>query len=78
LSSSEHLFANALLLAALLTSAWLWVFLVVAYAIRAVSLVPRVLKPLSKVMDIENHPVRTIGYVSATLSSAVVLVLTML
>jgi hypothetical protein len=71
-------FARALFLAVLYTSAWLWIYLVVAYSIRAVNLVPGQLKLLSKFMDFENHPVRTIGYVAATMSAMVVGVFTVL
>jgi len=59
-------------LAALLTSAWLWLYLVVAYAMRILSLVPYWAKLLSTVSDFDNHPVRTIGYVAATASAAIV------
>jgi hypothetical protein len=60
-----------LFFATLLTSAWLWVYLVVAYAMRAASYLPKWLRPLSIIMDFENHPVRTIGYVAAALSAVI-------
>jgi hypothetical protein len=66
-----------LYLAALLTSAWLWVYLLVAYAMRSINFVPRWIKPLSKVTDFEHHPVRTIGYVAATVSAVVVAIVTL-
>jgi hypothetical protein len=59
-------------LAPLLTSAWLWAYLLVAYAMRAASYLPSWLRPLSKVMDFESHPVRTIGYVAAAVSALIV------
>jgi hypothetical protein len=60
-----------LYLAALLTSAWLWAYVVVAYGMRGLNLLPRWLKPLSKVMDFENHPVRSIGYIAAMFSAVI-------
>jgi hypothetical protein len=76
--SSPHLenntkaFTRVLLLAPLLTTAWLWVYLIVAYVMRAIIGFPSLLKLLSKVMDLENHPVRTVGYVAATVSAMIV------
>jgi len=67
-----------LLLAPLLTSAWLWVYLVVAYAMRAANYLPSWLRPLSKVMDFEFHPVRTIEYVAATVSALIVGIMTLI
>lgn len=61
-----------LYVAALLTSAWLWVYLLVAYGMRGFGVLLRWIAPLSKFMDFENHPVRTIGYVAATISAVVV------
>jgi hypothetical protein len=64
-----------LYLVALLTSAWLWVYLIIAYGIRLVSHVPTLLKLLSRVQDFEEHPVRTTGYVVAAAMSAIVVIL---
>ena len=64
-------------LAPLFTSAWLWVYLVVAYAMRAANYLPSWLRPLSRVMDFESHPVRTIGYVAATVSAMIVGIITL-
>jgi hypothetical protein len=61
-----------LLLATLFTSAWLWIYLIVLYGMRVVSFVPGGLAALSKVQDFEKHPIRTVGYVAATISAAVV------
>jgi hypothetical protein len=63
---------RALLLVALLTSAWLWVYLIAAEGIRSVGLAQTYLKPISKILDFDNHPVRTIGYAAATVSALVV------
>ena len=63
---------------ALLTSAWLWVYLIVAYGMRAVSRLPSWLRILSKVTDYENHPVRSIGYVAATVSAVIVAIVTLI
>ena len=62
----------------LLTSAWLWVYLIVAYGMRAMSQVPPLLNRLSKVLDFSGHPVRSIGYVAAAVSAIIVGVGTLL
>jgi hypothetical protein len=62
-------------LAALFTSAWLWVYLIVAYAIRLLHLAPSSLRHVSKIMDFEDHPVRTLGYLAATVSAVVVFII---
>jgi hypothetical protein len=61
----------------LLTSAWLWVYLIVAHAMRTVNRVPALLRLLSKVQDFEAHPVRTIGYVAATVSAIFIGIITL-
>ena len=66
-----------LFLAPLFTSAWLWVYLLVAYAMRAANYLPSWLRPLSKVMDLESHPVRTMGYVAATVCALIVGIITL-
>jgi hypothetical protein len=58
--------------AALLTSAWLWVYLITAYVLHAANGIPTLVTALSKVLDFEKHPVRTIGYVPATVSAIIV------
>lgn len=78
LENNQAGFVRVLLLAPLFTSAWLWVYLLVAYVMRALSHLPSSLRPLSKVMDFENHPVRTIGYVAATVSAAIVGIITLI
>ena len=57
---------------ALLTSAWLWVYLIVAYALRALSSMLKGSTTLSRVMDVDKHPVRTVGYFAAALSALIV------
>jgi hypothetical protein len=61
-----------LLLATLFTSAWLWIYLIVLYGMRIVSYVPAGLMALSKVMDFEKHPMRTVGYIVAAICAVVV------
>jgi hypothetical protein len=75
--SIVHIGHYPLLLAPLFTSAWLWVYLIVAYAMRGVNRVPGLLQLLSKVQDFEAHPVRTIGYVAATVSAVFVAIITL-
>jgi hypothetical protein len=69
---------QALYAVALLTSAWLWVYLIVAYGMRALSHLPSWLKLLSKLTDFDNHPVRSIGYVAAGVSAVIVAIATLL
>jgi hypothetical protein len=74
--SWPHLnFARMVFLAPLFTSAWLWVYLIVAHGMRAPTYVPGSLKALSKVLDFEGHPVRTIGYVAASVSTALIAIM---
>jgi len=63
--------------AALLTSAWLWIYLIVAYVMRAATHLPTALRLLSNVLDFNKHPVRTIGYAAATVSAAIVAIVTL-
>lgn len=67
LSSDYNIFVpvKELVSAALFTSAWLWIFIIVAYFARALSSLPVLLRSLSTFMDFEQHPVRTLGYVAA-------------
>jgi hypothetical protein len=66
-----------LYLAALTTSAWLWIYLTVAYGMRAIGKAPVGLKVLSTVTDFDNHPVRSIGYVAATVSAAIAAIISL-
>jgi hypothetical protein len=77
IEDSKEGVTRLLFLAPLFTSAWLWAYLVVAYAMRAANYLPSWLRPLSKVMDFESHPVRTIGYVAATVSALIVGIITL-
>jgi len=74
-----HMFTDSrvrlLYLSALLTSAWLWVYLVVAHTMRLLRFVPSTLNHVSKVMDFQDHPVRTLGYVAAAVSAGIVLII---
>jgi hypothetical protein len=56
---------NTFYITALLTSVWLWAYIVVAYFLRLLSYAPVFVQFLSKAADLDNHPVRTIGYVVA-------------
>jgi hypothetical protein len=58
-----------LLPAALLTSAWLWVYLVVAYGLRGMNRASPIFRFLTQIFDLQDHPVRSIGYVAAALSA---------
>ena len=60
--------------ATLLTSAWLWAYILAAYAMRLLSYIPPVLRFLSRFMDFTEHPVRSLGWVIAVLSSGAVAV----
>ena len=48
----------------LLTSSWLWAYVLGTSGARAT---PSVIKVLAQIQDFENHPVRTMGYLAATL-----------
>jgi hypothetical protein len=60
---------DILAVAPLLTSAWLWVYLIVAYLVRGLNMIPSVAAALAKIMDFDMHPVRTVGYVAAAASA---------
>lgn len=64
--------------AAFLTSAWLWAYILIAYALRLLRSVPGVVRFLSKIMDLNEHPVRSVGYVVAAVSSMIIAVITVL
>jgi hypothetical protein len=64
--------------AALLTSAWLWVYLIVAYGMRTLSKISPLFKALTKILDFNDHPVRSIGYVAAAVSAIIVGVATLI
>jgi hypothetical protein len=57
---------------ALLTSAWLWMYVIVSQSLRILSFVPAFVSGLSKVADLDEHPVRTIGFLAACVSSVIV------
>jgi hypothetical protein len=59
----------------LLTSAWLWAYLLVNYIMRGVSYIPGCIRKLSKIADLQEHPVRTLGFVTAAFSAGVVSIL---
>lgn len=67
----NHL-ALLLYLAPLFTSAWLWAYLIVAYGMRTVNRLPPLLRVLSKVVDVQSHPVKSIGYVAGIASAVVI------
>ena len=58
--------------AALLTSAWLWAYMVAAALWRAVASLPNVLRNLGKVVDMHEHPIRSLGFVASVISAGVV------
>src|ERR1043166_7177601 len=64
--------------AALLTSAWLWIYLIAAYTMRIISFLPILVRGLSNIMDFEEHPVRSLGYIAASCSAAVIGAITLL
>ena len=56
----------------LITSAWLWAYLLIAQFIRLLGYLPPVINGLAKVVDINEHPVRSIGTVIALISAGAV------
>ena len=57
---------------AMLTSAWLWVYLIAAYASRAINDMPQLIRVLSRFLDFDGHPAKAIGYVAAAASALIV------
>ncbi|OAI44317.1 hypothetical protein AYO42_00800 [Rhizomicrobium sp. SCGC AG-212-E05] len=62
-------FIKVTFLATLLTSAWLWLYLAVACFVRALGILPRAIKWMSKILDLTNHPVRSLGFTAALIAS---------
>jgi hypothetical protein len=58
--------------AALLTSLWLWAFVIVSFGARFLRHVPRLLNSLSTIVDFQDHPVKALGYPVAIFCAAVV------
>src|SRR4051812_49356786 len=58
-----------------LTCAWIWAYMLTASLMRALRYVPPAMEVISKIVDIANHPVKSLGYVTAAISGAVVWVL---
>lgn len=63
---------------ALLTSAWLWAYVISAPLLRAVTYVPAFLGFLSKIANLDEHPVKAIGFVAALASAGIVAVVNLL
>jgi hypothetical protein len=57
---------------ALLTSAWLWVYIIAAQLLRVIRFMPRFFRWYSKIADLQEHPVRAIGFVAGVLSFVIV------
>jgi hypothetical protein len=63
---------GALYAASLVTSAWLWAYLLVSQIVRWLSYLPASVQFLARVIDINEHPVRSIGTVIALISAGCV------
>jgi hypothetical protein len=55
-----------------MTSAWLWLYILTAAAIRLFLVVPLLLRVLPRVVDIDQHPVRSLGFLIAAISAGTV------
>ena len=69
---------NLLYFTTLLTSAWVWAYVFGAYTIRAFAFIPPALRAMSRIMDLDEHPVRSLGWVVAATSSTVMWIITLL
>lgn len=63
---------------ALLTSAWLWAYVFASQAVRLLAYVPRFVLFLSKVVAINEHPVRVLGFVAGLLSACIMALINVL
>ena len=64
-------------LVSLLTSAWLWMYVATAILVRGLLFLPTAISGLSKIADLDEHPVRTIGFGAGLISAAIIGVGTM-
>jgi hypothetical protein len=76
LSDLPNTFRNFYLVS-LLTSAWLWMYVATAILMRGLLFLPTAISGLSKIADLDEHPVRTIGFGAGLISAVVVGVGTM-
>ena len=61
-----------LYMVSLFTSAWIWAYIVGAQALRLFILIPPFLRALSKIADLREHPICTLGFMAALISSGLV------
>jgi hypothetical protein len=71
-------FQSGYYLVALLTSVWLWTYVLASQAVRLLAYIPRFIGFLSKIADVKEHPVRVLGFVAGVLSAAVVILINIL
>jgi hypothetical protein len=58
-----------MLLCAMATSAWIWLYILLAVITRLLRLMPAVMKVLPKIIDVDGHPVRSLGFIAAAVAS---------
>jgi|ERR1043166_2457550 hypothetical protein len=59
-------------LIALATSAWLWAYVIASQLVRLLAYIPPFIQFLSKIADVNEHPVRVLGFVAGVLSALIV------
>ena len=63
---------NLFYLISLLTSAWPWSYVVTSTLMRCFLIYPSTIRLLSRIADLDEHPVRTIGFAAGLVSAGVV------
>jgi hypothetical protein len=62
---------------AMMTSAWVWLYILTAASVRILGLAPKLMTVLPKIIDIDRHPVRSLGFLIASTSAGAVGVLSL-
>src|SRR5437879_3712680 len=60
-----------LLISALCTSAWLWLCFLIAFILKMIMTIPIPARWLNRVIDVDHHPARALGLISAVFCTAV-------
>jgi hypothetical protein len=55
-------------LCAMMTSAWLWLYILVGMAIRATQFFPRIFLPVSTFLDLDHHPMKILGLAAGVMA----------
>jgi hypothetical protein len=63
---------RSLLEVSYLTSTWLWAYVIAVWIARLISVIPFLLSKLSRIFDLQKHPVRVIGFIAGIISALLV------